>query len=107
LDNATRTVAYRVVQEALTNVARHAQASQVELRIQKVPGAILLEIKDNGKAFDVERLLRAKRHRHLGLLGMRERVEMIGGNLRLTSAPGQGTVIRAQIPFGPIPTHPA
>jgi two-component system sensor histidine kinase DegS len=99
LNNATRTVFYRVAQEALTNVARHAHASRVDVRIQKLPHAICLTIKDNGKSFHVERVLHAKKNKRLGLLGMRERVEMVGGSLRVESAPGKGTTIRAEIPF--------
>ena len=100
LDTVTRTVFYRVAQEALNNVARHAQATQVELSLQKLPDALLMQIKDNGQSFEVERVLRAKKYQRLGLLGMRERVEMIGGSLSIESSPGHGTTIRAQIPFG-------
>ena len=99
LNSATRTVFYRVAQEALTNVARHAQASVVEVSFKKLPNALRLEIKDNGKSFQVQRVLRAKGNKHLGLLGMRERLEMVGGNFGIESAPGKGATIRAQIPF--------
>jgi len=99
LDSVKRTVLYRVAQEALTNVARHAHASRVDLSIQKIPRAVCLTIQDNGKSFSVERVLHAKRNRRLGLLGMRERVEMVGGDFRVESAPGQGTTICARIPF--------
>jgi signal transduction histidine kinase len=94
-----RTVLYRVAQEALTNVARHAQASAVEAKIQKLDGAVCMRIKDNGKGFSVERALRAKMSKRLGLLGMRERLEMVGGEFSVTSAPGKGTTILAQIPL--------
>ena len=59
-----------------------------------------MQIKDDGKSFDVERVLRAGKSKRLGLLGMRERVEMVGGTFTVESAPGQGTTIQAQIPFG-------
>ena len=95
-----RTVLYRVAQEALTNVARHAQASKAEVRIQKLDGTVCLRIKDDGKGFQVERVLHAKKNKRLGLLGMRERVEMVNGNFTVESVPGKGTTIRAQIPFG-------
>ncbi len=98
LDSALRTVFYRVAQEALTNVARHAQATRVELTLQKLPDALLMQVKDDGKAFEVERTLHPTRNKRLGLVGMRERVEMVGGSLRVESAPGQGTTIRVQIP---------
>ncbi|MGD0350770.1 MAG: ATP-binding protein [Verrucomicrobiota bacterium] len=100
LDSTRRTVLFRVVQEALTNVARHAQASRVEVSIQKLPKRICMKIKDDGKSFQVQRVLQAKGNKHLGLLGMRERLEMIGGNFGVESAPGKGTIVQAQIPLG-------
>ena len=100
LDSAGRTVLYRVAQEALNNVARHAQASRVEASILKVPHGLRLQIKDDGKSFAVERVLHARKNQRLGLLGMRERVEMVGGQFTVESAPGHGTTIQAQIPFG-------
>jgi signal transduction histidine kinase len=99
LNNSTRTVLYRVAQEALTNVQRHAKASRVEVNLQKLPRAVGVTIKDNGKSFEVARVLHAKKNKRLGLLGMRERVEMVGGHLRVESAPGKGTTICAEIPF--------
>ncbi|HUI08269.1 MAG TPA: ATP-binding protein [Verrucomicrobiae bacterium] len=99
LDSVKRTVLYRVAQAALTNAAQHANAGRVTVRIRKIPGAIRMEIKDDGKGFEVERVLFAKRHKRLGLLGARERVEMVGGSFAVVSAPGQGTLIRAEIPF--------
>jgi len=99
LDGARRTMLYRVAQEALTNVARHARATRVEVSIRELPGAVCMEIKDNGKSFPVKRILHAKGNKHLGLLGMRERVEMVGGHFSVESVKGRGTTIRAQIPF--------
>ena len=93
-----RTVLYRVAQEALTNVARHAQASQADVKIQKLDGAICMKIKDNGKGFHQDGLAHNKKSKRLGLLGMRERLEMVGGNFTVTSAPGKGTTVLAQIP---------
>ena len=100
LDTARRTVLFRVAQEALTNVARHAQASRVEVNIEKLPGSIGMEIKDDGKSFNVERALQASGGNHLGLLGMRERLEMIGGRFVVESSAGKGTSIHAQLPLG-------
>ena len=99
VDGAKRTVLYRVAQEALTNVARHARATQMELHIEKLADAVRLKIKDNGRAFSVRRTLLAKKTNRLGLLGMRERVEMVGGSFGVESAPGHGTTILAQIPW--------
>ena len=67
LDNARRTVLYRVAQEALTNVARHAQARRVEVSIEKRPDSICLKVKDDGKSFEVDRVLHAKRKQTIGI----------------------------------------
>jgi signal transduction histidine kinase len=97
LDGDKRTMLYRVAQEALTNVARHAQASQAEVKIQKLDGAVCMTIKDNGKGFQQERVLQDKKKKRLGLLGMRERVEMVQGNFTVQSTPGRGTTVLVQI----------
>jgi PAS domain S-box-containing protein len=99
LDAARRTILYRVAQEALTNVSRHAQASRVEVTIQKLAAGICMKINDNGKSFSVERLLQAKGSQRLGLLGMRERLEIVGGRFAIESAPSLGTTVTAEIPF--------
>jgi signal transduction histidine kinase len=99
LNNATRTVFYRVAQEALTNVARHAKASLVEVTFEKFSNAICLKIKDDGKSFQAQRVMHSKRNTRLGLIGMRERLEMVGGSFSVESAPGKGTTVRAQIPL--------
>ena len=98
-----RTVLYRVAQEALNNVARHAQATQAEVKIEQMNGTISMKIKDNGKGFQEERVLHAKKSRRLGLLGMRERLEMVGGGFAVTSTPGKGTTVVAQIPLMDVP----
>jgi len=98
LDNARRTILYRVAQEALTNVARHAQASVVDLSVDKLRDGICMKIKDDGRSFQVDHVLQAKKNKRLGLLGMRERVEMVGGSFAVESVPGNGTIIRVQIP---------
>lgn len=100
MDIAMRTVLYRVAHEALNNVARHAQASHVQVSIERLPDCICMQIKDDGKSFNVGRVLKANGGRRLGLLGMRERVEMVGGNFMVESAPGKGTTIQAQLPLG-------
>jgi signal transduction histidine kinase len=94
-----RTVLYRVAQEALTNVARHAHASRAQVRIQRVNGGVCMKIQDDGKGFRKDRVLQIEKGRRLGLLGMSERLEMVGGNFTVTSTPGKGTTILAQIPL--------
>jgi len=105
LDTPRRTVLFRVAQEALTNVARHAKASQVDVSIQKLHAAARMEIKDNGRSFVVAVAFHATGNRRLGLLGMRERVEMVGGTFCVKSAPGHGTSIRVDVPFGHVPKN--
>jgi signal transduction histidine kinase len=99
LNGTQRTVLYRVAQSALTNVEKHARASAVKFSISKLPKTVLMEIHDNGKSFKVERVLLAQRYKRLGLLGSRERVEMIGGKFGIESLPGKGTTISAEIPI--------
>ncbi len=100
LNSASRTVLYRVIHSALTNVAQHAKASQVSVVLQKRRGIVGLQVEDDGTAFDATRvLLRKGTRQRLGLIGMRERVEMVGGSFDIQSTPGKGTTIRAKIPF--------
>jgi len=102
LDTAQRTALFRVAQEALTNVSRHAHANHVEVSIQKQPNSISLKIHDDGKSFQVDRVMRANGGKRLGLLGMRERVEMVGGAFCVESAQGQGTTVRVDLPLAPV-----
>jgi PAS domain S-box-containing protein len=100
LEIVQRTVLFRVAQEALTNVARHAKASCAEVSIHKLPDCICLKIKDDGKSFQVQRLMQVKGSKRLGLLGMRERLEMVGGRFEVESTRGEGTTVLARIPLG-------
>lgn len=91
---------YRVVQEALTNVARHADANNVWVRLQFLDdGWAYLTVEDDGRGFDVETVL-SRRNGGLGLFGMRERVALLGGEFWIDSAPGKHTVLRACVPLG-------
>jgi PAS domain S-box-containing protein len=100
LNGAQRTALYRVVQQALANVAQHAHARRVTVRISRVGEIVDAEIHDDGKSFDVKRALSVTtRNARLGLIGMRERVEMLGGVFSVESAPGQGTTISARVPL--------
>lgn len=87
-------VCYRVAQEALTNVARHSGASEAVVRIEQDGPRVAVSVRDNGRGFDVSSVRRAG---GLGLLGMEERVKLIGGTLRVNSQPGAGTEVRAEI----------
>ncbi len=91
----TRTLAvFRVVQEALTNVGRHAHASEAEVDVAAKDGTLLVRVTDNGRGFDPA----GARKGRLGLVGMRERARGNGGSLRIESAPGAGTSISLQLP---------
>ena len=94
-----KTALFRIAQEALTNIGRHAEASHVRVSIGRFGDAIRMEISDNGKAFSVKKLLTDKNPKRLGLVGMRERMEMIGGKLTIESLRGKGTTIRAEMPY--------
>jgi signal transduction histidine kinase len=98
LEVAQCTCLFRVAEEALTNVARHSNAHHVIIRLSKVKSMITMTIHDNGKSFCVPTAAQNQSGKHLGLLGMRERVEMMGGSFRIESCPNHGTKISAKIP---------
>ena len=100
LTNLRRTVLYRVVQEALKNVVRHARASLATVSISKTAAGVRMEISDNGRSFSVPKVFVSGTRQRLGILGMRERVEMVGGALSISSSPSQGTTVQAEIPNG-------
>lgn len=93
LDEAHRTCLYRLVQEALTNCARHAQARQVRVHLSAEKSRVALTVEDDGVGFE------ASRRRGLGLIGMEERVRELGGRLVIESTPGAGTRLRAVLPL--------
>ena len=99
LSNDQQTVLYRVAQEALTNIVRHARATHVRLDITGLPRGVRMEISDNGKAFAVDTIFLRKHPKRLGLVGMKERVEMVNGTFTIESIPGRGTTVRVEIPF--------
>jgi len=94
----TAATAYRILQEALTNVARHARATKIDVEMSRTASALELLIRDDGVGFDVPRALDPASG--LGLHGMRERVTLLGGSIEIESGPGRGTVVRARIPTG-------
>ena len=98
LDGGAKTVLYRIVQESLANVVQHAQASRVNVRIMNHKKVVCMDVHDDGRGFDMHGVGAAESGKHLGLLGMRERVEMVGGTFCVESAPGKRTTIRVEIP---------
>ncbi len=94
-----RTALYRIVQEALSNVARHAKASHVSISLTSLPeGATRMTIVDDGQGFSNDDALGTRKSKRLGLLGMKERIEMIDGTFQITSAPGHPTTVTVELP---------
>lgn len=106
LDSRRGEVLFRVAQEALSNVFKHAEATTVRIEFASQAGALRMEITDNGRAFPAEERSLAKRTDRLGLLGMQERVRHIGGTFAIESAPGSGTRIHVQVPLDSRPARP-
>lgn len=100
LDGELATAAFRILQESLTNVGRHAQATEVSIRIACMDGQLHLRIDDNGVGFDP---VAVGERRTFGLLGMRERVLVFGGSVSIDSAPQSGTTLTAILPIGTAP----
>src|SRR5437899_2687258 len=93
LGDEGRTCLYRVVQETLTNCARHAQATTILITMQGSKESVCLSIRDDGLGFDTGRA------RGLGLIGIEERLKQVGGSLAVRSWPNRGTLLRAEIPL--------
>ena len=94
------TAIYRIVQEALTNVARHAKARQVSVMLGKEESEVRLIVEDDGRGFDLDATMElARRQRRLGLAGMRERAALVGGILEVETRPGSGTTIYVRMPL--------
>lgn len=98
LGDASTVALYRVAQAALSNVAQHAQATSVQLKLRQLKRTVRLEIIDDGKAFNTKKERAGKRSNRLGLIGMQERIEMVGGKFTVSSSPGKGTTIRVSLP---------
>jgi len=94
-----KVVLFRVAQECLTNVCKHAQASQVQVVIRKSGDGICMEVVDDGRSFKADPISLARSKGRLGLLGMQERVRLVNGQFTVRPRPGRGTTIRVVIPF--------
>ncbi|MEJ2747292.1 MAG: GAF domain-containing protein [Anaerolineae bacterium] len=96
----TETAVYRIVQEALTNVIRHAQASRVDVILNQGPHGLIIIIEDDGVGFDPSTAANDETiNDHLGLIGIRERAEMLGGMLVVESVLGNGTTLKIEVPY--------
>ncbi|MES2148505.1 MAG: response regulator [Pseudomonadota bacterium] len=96
LDAERSTMLFRIVQEALTNVVRHADATSAGVALSRLPGKLLLTVRDDGKGIEAERLLNRE---SWGILGMHERSRHFGGELKISGTPGQGTCLVLQLPL--------
>jgi len=100
LPSYTETMLFRIIQEALTNIVKHAEASQVRVQLQLSDSVAIVQVEDNGKGFDVEATLSGEDvRRNLGLHGMAERATLLGGTFTIRSQPGQGTCLRVEVPL--------
>ena len=98
------TALFRILQETLTNVARHAKATEVDVGLFRANGEVTLEVRDNGVGFDETQL---RQGTSLGLLGMEERVSLVGGRFEVLTAARNGTEVRASFPVGETIPPPA
>jgi signal transduction histidine kinase len=102
LNGEQKIAVFRIAQESLTNVAKHARASRVRVSLRRVGDGVCLEIADNGKSFRADSRNIAKQKQRLGLLGMQERVRLVNGLFSIRPKPGRGTTVRVVIPFQPM-----
>lgn len=100
IPNEIEAVLYRIAQEGLTNTIRHSQAQHINLIVERTPKGMQMSIEDDGVGFDPTTMGDNKGTRHLGLISMQERAEILGGSFELYTAPKQGTLIRVTIPVG-------
>jgi len=105
LPGLVETAMYRIVQEALTNVTKHAHATQAVVRLERRPGALVCSIADNGRGFDASARSAQTHSQGLGLIGMRERAASLGGTLSINSSPGKGTTLKILVPLKGIACH--
>jgi len=103
LNNSALTTLYRIAQEALANIGRHSEASIVNFELRPNKSSFRMKITDNGQGFASPETTSARQSTRLGILGMRERAEMVGGTFQIESVVGKGTVILVKIPRAKIP----
>jgi signal transduction histidine kinase len=95
LSEFVATAVFRIIQESLTNITRHAAATQVKIIVTRTDGHLCFEVRDNGKGFDLHSVAS---HKSFGLIGIRERVEILEGDLAIDSELGRGTCVRVCVP---------
>jgi signal transduction histidine kinase len=103
LGNDQKVVVFRIAQESLTNVIKHAHASQVKVAVRKLQDSVCMEVVDNGRSFTLDPADARRSKGRLGLLGMQERVRLVNGQFTVKPQPGKGTTVRVVIPFNTNP----
>jgi PAS domain S-box-containing protein len=96
LNREEATAVFRIVQEAMTNILRHAKATRIDITMEEEDGEFVVRVRDNGRGITKEAMTGS---RSLGLIGMRERVHLVGGKIEITGAPGKGTVLTVRVPI--------
>jgi two-component system sensor histidine kinase UhpB len=97
LDPEIQTTCFRIAQEAITNAVRHSSATQIDVDLGREDGTFRLQVRDDGKGFDAESV--QTQTGGLGLLGMKERANLVGGRTRIRSSPGKGTAVDVTLPL--------
>ena len=103
LPAAHATAVFRTIQESLTNIAKHARASRVEVAVEQADGHLSVSVRDDGVGFSPED---ARKPNSFGLLGLRERASLLGGEATISSAQGRGTYVELRLPCGEGPLQP-
>jgi signal transduction histidine kinase len=100
ISSALKIAIFRIVQEALNNITKHAQAKDVHIKLEYQPKHVVVSVRDNGIGFDLDtvRMIRTRRP-SLGLAGMQERAALMNGEVSIQSTPGQGTIVEARLPL--------
>ncbi len=96
LEEKEATGVFRIIQEALTNILRHSQATEVNITVEKEEGALIFQVRDNGRGITEEEMTRPS---SLGLMGMQERAHLMGGTVGISGSPGKGTVVTVRVPI--------
>ena len=100
MDPSLQTVLFRIIQEAINNVARHSGGTNAHVRLWRDGGEVLAEVDDDGEGFNMDAIaVNDASSRKLGVLGMQERTSLVGGHFTIESAPGHGTCVRVRIPY--------
>jgi two-component system sensor histidine kinase DegS len=99
LDSTVEIALFRIVQEAVTNIGKHAQANNGLVKVEVLDDKINIHIKDDGRGFNQEEVMVERSREGYGLVGIRERVQLLKGEMSITSTPGNGTALYVSVPI--------